>query len=555
MAEKLSITIALEGAAEIKRQLAEVGQAGKDAFAEINQAAAEVGGFNKMDPSVVTDKMVKFGVSGKDAIDKVNNAVKQAGRMETLVNGLRSVENGLAGVQTAASALDSVLLKGLTRSFTLVARLLPAAFAAAVVGSISSTTKAILELDAAALKLGVSVQDLAKAQEIFKQLGLGSAEAAKGAAAFSEAMTLKNVKEAVANLDEFGRSAKSGADWFKILEEAAKGVGPAADMARQKLQELGKTRVSGPELDIDRISKSAAALPEKILAMLSVFERMGNTTERNRLIFANFSQELATTIIQMLNAGVTVNGIAAALARIPAPTAAATQAAAQLALAWSNLKNLFASGFEVAPEMLNAIAASLNQIRTAMEAIGATNVFQGMAAGVANVSSEIQGVINLLACAWPGRFQRDEVYRAGRNRGMEHDHRLDQQGNRCGQGIFQRGRRPGGRCRRWRHGTRRPNGRAWFRHLGFKPGMAVARRTRHARQCGAPARRIAVARGAAPFRRQLARRARPHGALCAWWNGGCARLCRRRHQRHEPRYDCISRTARHWRLARIVGRG
>ena len=33
MAEKLSITIALEGAEEIKRQLADIGKAGKKAFA------------------------------------------------------------------------------------------------------------------------------------------------------------------------------------------------------------------------------------------------------------------------------------------------------------------------------------------------------------------------------------------------------------------------------------------------------------------------------------------------------------------------------------------
>src|SRR5580765_8011132 len=115
MAEKLSITIALEGAQEIKRQLADVGQAGKDAFNEINKAAGEVGGFNKLDPSVVTDKMVKFGVSGKDAIDKVNNAVKQAGRMETLVGALTSVEKGLAGINAAALALGEGMATGLVR--------------------------------------------------------------------------------------------------------------------------------------------------------------------------------------------------------------------------------------------------------------------------------------------------------------------------------------------------------------------------------------------------------------------------------------------------------
>src|SRR5580765_2009955 len=165
MAEKLSITIALNGAEEIKRQLADVGKAGQDCFKDINDAAAEVGGFNKLDPGVITEKLKETGVAGKD-VAKVLTAVNQAGRMETLVNGITAVETGLVKVQTAATAVDAVLGKQLVRSITMVARLLPAAFAAATVGAIAVTTNELIKLDAAAIKLGVSVGDLAKAQEI-----------------------------------------------------------------------------------------------------------------------------------------------------------------------------------------------------------------------------------------------------------------------------------------------------------------------------------------------------------------------------------------------------
>ena len=49
--------------------------------------------------------------------------------METLINALTGVENGLAKIKTAASAMDQVLLTGLTRSIGMIARLLPSLLA------------------------------------------------------------------------------------------------------------------------------------------------------------------------------------------------------------------------------------------------------------------------------------------------------------------------------------------------------------------------------------------------------------------------------------------
>src|SRR5580765_3903529 len=140
MAEKLSVVIALEGAEEIKRQLADVGKAGQDAFKKINQAAAEVGGFNKLDTAGLSEGLANVGVAGKD-IGKVLNAVNQAGRMETLVNGIATVEKGLADVGTAAMKLLPNL-RTLNRVFV-------AAVGATIVASISSVVSALNELGAA----------------------------------------------------------------------------------------------------------------------------------------------------------------------------------------------------------------------------------------------------------------------------------------------------------------------------------------------------------------------------------------------------------------------
>ena len=73
MAEKLSITIALDGGAEIERQLEGIGEAGTKAFDAIGTAAEKAGGFEKLDPKDVTAKLQQFGVKGKEAIDKITD--------------------------------------------------------------------------------------------------------------------------------------------------------------------------------------------------------------------------------------------------------------------------------------------------------------------------------------------------------------------------------------------------------------------------------------------------------------------------------------------------
>ena len=335
MAEKLSITIALNGAEEIKRQLAEVGKAGQQAFADINKAAGEVGGFNKLDPSVVTEKIAQFGVTGSDAINKVNDAVKQAGKMETLVNALTGVENGLAGIQKAASAVDNALGKQLVRSLTMVARLFPAAFGAATVGAIVSTTNALIKLDATAIKLGTSIGEVAKAQEVFKQIGVNASTAGKGVADFFEKMNLDAVKKAIAEIDK-GMPTFTGLD---ALKKAAAGPpGEASDLARQALKDMGKLdeRLSSSARAIDDIKKSTMGASQQMLAMLQVFGTMGNTAERNRLIFDNFGQEFGTVIIQLMNAGVSIDLIIQKLNSFVPPTQEAANAAVRLGLEWEN---------------------------------------------------------------------------------------------------------------------------------------------------------------------------------------------------------------------------
>src|SRR5262245_52389493 len=95
MAEKISIQIALEGGQAVQRQLADIGDAGQQAFNQIAQSAEQVGGFKNLKPELVTAKLKGMGIEGTAAFGKIQKAVSTAGRFETIVQGVQAVEEGL----------------------------------------------------------------------------------------------------------------------------------------------------------------------------------------------------------------------------------------------------------------------------------------------------------------------------------------------------------------------------------------------------------------------------------------------------------------------------
>jgi hypothetical protein len=113
MAEKLSIQIALAGGAEIERQLQDIGAAGQKAFADISKSAEQVG-FNNIKPEEVTAKLQEMGVTGVDSIKKIQDAVQAAGRLETLVQGITSVENALLLAARAAPIVGAAIVAAMT---------------------------------------------------------------------------------------------------------------------------------------------------------------------------------------------------------------------------------------------------------------------------------------------------------------------------------------------------------------------------------------------------------------------------------------------------------
>ena len=106
---KISVEIALNGGAEIEKQLAGIGEAGQKAFLDISKAAEQAGGFKNLKPEEVTKKLQDMGVTGVDALKKIQDAVQSASRLESVVQGVQKVEAAF-GSAGEGSALRSALL-------------------------------------------------------------------------------------------------------------------------------------------------------------------------------------------------------------------------------------------------------------------------------------------------------------------------------------------------------------------------------------------------------------------------------------------------------------
>jgi hypothetical protein len=102
MVEKISVAIALEGGKEVEKQLADIGEAGQKAFADISKSAEQVGGFKNLKPEEVTAKLETLGLKGTEAFGKIQNAVKTAVRWENVVQGVSAIEAGFMTVARAA---------------------------------------------------------------------------------------------------------------------------------------------------------------------------------------------------------------------------------------------------------------------------------------------------------------------------------------------------------------------------------------------------------------------------------------------------------------------
>ena len=293
-----------------------------------------------------------------------------------------------------------------------------------MVGAIANTTNELLKLDAAAIKAGVSIETVSKLTGIFKAIGASAAEASKGVAAFFDAIEkskMDEITQAVADIKKELATGWFGWEGFKTLERLAQGTGKSAEFARDKLRELGRDVPLDPlKKSIQDILTSTADAEVKFNQLMAIFFNMGNTVQRNALILSTFGDAMGTTIIQAMNAGLTLEQLNTLLGKVPAQSQAATDAAVRLSLAWQQFKNLLASGFSVSVEGLADLTTILGGINTALQAVGTAAEFVnqqlsalGMGNLFRNTISEITGIINLLGSLGQAGYAAMKYIEAG----------------------------------------------------------------------------------------------------------------------------------------------
>ena len=304
MAEKLSITIALEGGKQIEQQLASIGEEGQKAFQKIRQEAEKVGGFKNLKPEEVTQKLKDMGVTGKDALDKITGAVAQARRMESIVGVVQRVETGFAGMSTAAV--------GFARALG------PIGAAVGVVGGAmvkmaADASDAIIKIDRAAIKAGMSIEKFDTLRQGFEKMGMSDKGVTSAMGGIAEAAAKGKLAQVAKDLEE----AKKGFSGQKLVSmpgfgmvtesmqrliETARGVGPAVEPAKKALEELGIKLAPNVTKSLSEMIQMWGSASEGTAAFVEQLRTMPDSSKRSELAIDGF-KDAGTELVQALRSG------------------------------------------------------------------------------------------------------------------------------------------------------------------------------------------------------------------------------------------------------------
>jgi len=326
MAEKLSIQIALEGGEEIERQLEDIGTAGQKAFNDITKAAEQAGGFRNIKPEVVTAKLKELGVVGPEAFNKIQAAVASAGRLERIVGGVAALENGFHKLEGAIGKTASRLASSLGPLAGVARMLGPVGIAAGLLGASMikgafDAVNSINEINAAAIKLGVTIESLQGLTRAMEQAGLSTEAITSGFKKVQDDIDQLKLDRVKKNFEELQAAAAqgfsgAGSKALRELKEAAEQFTPAGKAAREALLALevpipGTTAKDVRELGIELAKLKGMGIDlkvddtnvEQIEKITDALARMPDTAQRTQIAIQRFGQALGTELIRGLQAG------------------------------------------------------------------------------------------------------------------------------------------------------------------------------------------------------------------------------------------------------------
>ena len=333
MADKLSVTIALEGGKEIQDQLKGIGKAGQQAFQDIQTAAQKVGGFENLKPEQVTAKLKEMGIVGTEALNKINAAVQSARRTESLVGVVQKVESGFASLNSTVA-----LVSGAFGAFAAVPVV---QYLYSIISAMNRAGEAISATDAAAIMLGKTFEAYDRQSQGMQRVGVSAKAAADGIQAIAEAaqkVNLDRVTNAMQKLEatsdfkafqeDQAKAAEAGgraipqfgveaAKQFKLIQDAAAEAGPAGIAARAELEKMGQPIPEGAAKSLKELTAEMGDLAAKMGAagnseaiqksalqsFLAQIDAMPAGLQRTQAVMDSFNNEFGVELVKHLNAG------------------------------------------------------------------------------------------------------------------------------------------------------------------------------------------------------------------------------------------------------------
>jgi hypothetical protein len=399
MVEKISVQIALEGGEEIERQLADIGEAGQKAFADISKSAEQVGGFKNLKPEEVTQKLKDMGVTGVDAIEKIQKAVASARWLEGIVQGVATVETALLSLAKAAGVIGLVV----------------SAVFAKMIKPTLAFAEAISKADQEAIKLGLSIEQFDRLRGGLEQAGLSAKAIGEGIATLKaelDKVQLERINTAFKELQDAATRGfgAQGTAQLKLLQEAAQGTGEAAELARRRLVELGladpSEKLSATAEALKALGISATDVSTALPQIVEKLRQMPDGAQRTALAIQLFGKTAGAELVQALRTG----GVAIdqfvqkqqQLTQDQANTAnALEQSINRLSAAWGRFNSL-----AIAPALtagIDAATASLGALQAAVNAIG--GAFSGLSSPIQATVQELVGIGAALTNAFSGAMQ------------------------------------------------------------------------------------------------------------------------------------------------------
>jgi hypothetical protein len=276
MANKISVEIELAGGALIEQQLADMGEAGKKAFNDINAAAEKAGGFKNLRPEEATKALQDFGITAVDVIKKVQTAVKQAGRLESLAQGAKAAEGAFDNLGNAIERVAARFTRSLgpigvfARALGPVGIVAGAAIAIVAKAAID-TVNAINELSATAIKLNVPIEKLDKLRLGFEAAGISAKGISDSLAAVQGDLDKMALQRVAADAETLKTGIGNTGDAFKRLTDLATKFTPAGNAAAKALLDAGRPVPGLAEtvVTLDNVGKTAGFTKQEV-ALLGI---------------------------------------------------------------------------------------------------------------------------------------------------------------------------------------------------------------------------------------------------------------------------------------------